>query len=171
MRTLFVLCVLGAGAAAQTAVVANITSLYSSYRQNVLEGAAKFKDADMDFKPTPDVMSVKEQLGHMADANYVICAQLKGEKNPDAGGNAKRAADKEALIAALGKSFDYCLAALGSVQDANLAEKYKTASAERDKAYPALHLLDHIAAHYGSLITYMRLKGIVPPSTERRQRR
>jgi uncharacterized damage-inducible protein DinB len=171
MRTLAALCFLAAAASAQSAVVSNLKSLYSSYKQNVLEGAAKFKDADMDFKPTPDVMSVKELLGHMTDANFSICAPLKGEKNPDAGGNAKKAPDKEALIAALAKSFDYCLAALDTSSDATLAEKYKTATAERDKAYNALHMLDHIALHYGNLITYMRMKSIVPPETERRQRR
>jgi uncharacterized damage-inducible protein DinB len=171
MRTLLALWVLAAGASAQNTVVANIKSLFESYKQNALEGAVKFKDADMDFKPTPEVMSVKELLGHMTDANFSICAPLKGEMNPDAGGNAKKAANKEALVAALQKSFDYCIAALDSARDATLAEKYKTSTAERDKAYPALHMLDHIALHYGNLITYMRMKGIVPPETERRLRR
>ncbi len=151
---------------ADDVVARNLKALFDGYKQNMLESAAKISDADYRFKPSPDVMTVHELLGHMTDANYSICSQMKAEKNPDAGGNAKNSDGKTALIAALTKSFDYCLAAIDAT-DGKMAEK-TNARVPRDKAYAALHLLDHTALHYGNLITYMRIKGLTPPETERR---
>ena len=154
--------------AAEDVVARNLKSLFDGYKLNAVAAAEKFSENDYAFRPTPDVMTVHELIGHLADANYSLCSQMKAEKNPDAGGNAKRNVSKAAAIGALATSFDYCLAAIDAV-DGKMAEK-TAAKMPRDKAWVALHLLDHTALHYGNLITYMRLKGIVPPETERQVR-
>ncbi len=153
---------------AQDAVVKTLRSQMDGFRQNVLESAEKVSAADYSFKPTPEVRSFHQLLAHLTDANYSICSPLKNEANPSSGATEKKAAGKD-VIPALKSSFDYCDGALAAMNDAKLAGTIKRGATERPLAYYALHLLDHTALHYGNLITYMRLKGIVPPETERRQ--
>ncbi len=155
-----ILILMAFSAFAQEGVTVNLKSLFEGYKRNMMGSVGKFKPADMDFKPTADVRTVREMIGHVADANYSICSQMKGETNPDKGFNAK----KDDLIPALSTSFDYCLAAIDAV-DGKMAEK-TNARVPRDKGYAALHLLDHTALHYGNIITYMRIKGLVPLESE-----
>lgn len=134
------------------------------YRNQVMAAAEKFSEADYSFKPSADVMTVHEMLGHLTDANYSICAPMKGEANPDQGGNAKRLSSKAALIPALRKSFDYCLSAVDAA-DGKWSDK-PNARSQRELGWSALHLLDHTALHYGNLVTYLRMKGLVPLESE-----
>lgn len=142
----------------------SLQSHMTRYRDQVMAAAEKFSEADYAFKPSPDVMTVHEMLGHLTDANYAICAPMKSEANPDKAGNAKLHTTKAALIPALRKSFDYCLAAVAAA-DGKWAEKMN-ARTGRELAWSALHLLDHTALHYGNLVTYMRMKGLVPIESE-----
>jgi uncharacterized damage-inducible protein DinB len=154
----------------QDATMAALRSLYEGQQANIVAAAEKMKEGDLAFAPSHDVMSAKAILAHLGDVNYSICAGLKGEANPSAGAIEKRAATKAELLTALNESYAYCNAALGSMKDANLADTYKAGQATRTKAWSALHLLEHMTLHYGNLITYMRIRGMVPPETERRQR-
>lgn len=149
---------------AEDAATRGLRSHVERYRDQVMAAAGKFSEADYRFQPTPGVMTVHEMLGHLTDANYSICAPLKGEANPDKGGNAKLHASKEALIPALRKSFDYCLDAV-TAADGKWAQKTQ-ARTPREFSWVALHLLDHTALHYGNLVTYMRMKGLVPLESE-----
>lgn len=153
---------------AQDTVVRTLKAQMDTFRQNALEAAEKVPASEYAFKPTPEVMSFHQLLAHLTDANYSICSPLKNEANPNTSGTEKKAPGKE-VIPALKASFDYCDAALAALTDAKLATTIKRGTTERPLAYYALHLLDHTALHYGNLITYMRLKGVVPPETERRQ--
>lgn len=162
------MAVCAAACHAQDAVVRSLKGQVDMFRQNILEAAGKAPAAVYDFRPAPDVMTFHQQLAHIADANYIICSPLKNEANPNQGATEKKAAGKD-VIGAVKASFDYCDSALSALSDANLAGTVKRGSTERPLAYYALHLLDHVSLHYGNLITYMRLKGIVPPETERRQ--
>lgn len=146
MRLLTLVLVAGA-AFAQEGVTVNLKSLMADYKKKVVAIAAAFKPGDLEAKPTPEVMSAKEMLTHIADANYALCSQLKGEAKPKGAG--------------LEASFDYCLAAIDGV-DGKMAQK-TTAKTPRDKGWIALHLLEHTALHYGNLVTYIRLKGMAPP--------
>lgn len=142
----------------------SLRSHMERYRNQVMAAAEKFSEADYGFKPSADVMTVHEMLGHLTDANYSICAPMKGEANPDKAGNAKRNATKAELIPALRKSFDYCLAAVDAA-DGKWSDKPNPRS-QRELAWTALHLLDHTALHYGNLVTYLRMKGLVPLESE-----
>lgn len=160
---------LGAGLChAQNAITNALKGQVDGLRDNVLAAAEKMKEADYSFRPSPEVMSFHEMLGHIADANYSLCSGLKGEANPHQGAAAKRAAGK-AVVSLVKESFEYCDAALAGLNDARLGETVMRGARERPRAYFGLHLLDHIALHYGNLVTYMRLRGVVPPESERPQ--
>lgn len=167
---IFPLFVCASFACGQEVAVAALRNLYEGQQANIVAAAEKMKDSDLAFAPSHDVMSAKAILAHLGDVNYSICASLKGEKNPSAGAIEKRTTTKAELLTALNESYAYCNAVLGGMKDANLAETYQAGQATRTKAWNALHLLEHMTLHYGNLITYMRIRGMVPPETERRQR-
>jgi len=154
---------------AQDATMAALRNLYEGQQRNIVEAAEKIQASDYNFAPSHDVMSLGAILAHLGDVNYSICASLKGEKNPSAGPIAKRAPAKPEMLAAVKESYAYCNGVLGGMKDADLAANYQAGATTRTKAWNALHLLEHMTLHYGNIITYMRIRGLVPPETERRQ--
>ena len=80
---LLVLCL--APASAQTSdnpISAGQKGLYAMVKNNLIRGAEKMPEENYSFKPTPDVRSFGQILGHVADAQYMICSAVLGEKNP-----------------------------------------------------------------------------------------
>jgi uncharacterized damage-inducible protein DinB len=118
------------------------------------------------FKPTPDVRSLGQLIGHIADGNYGICSMASGMK-PTARGIEKSATTKAALQKALADSFAFCEQAVASMDEKKSMEMIKGIDGSMQ---PRLMVLafnnSHLNEHYGNLVTYMRLKGIVPPSSE-----
>ena len=151
----------------QDAVAKSLKTLFEGYRVNLNEAIAAVKESDYDFKPSPEVHSLRGMMAHIADANFSICAGMKPEPNPNKVSWLEKNPGKAELTKAINDSFDYCGAVMEGWTDAKFAETVKRGNAERVKAYSALHLLEHTALHYGNLITYMRMKGVVPPETAR----
>jgi uncharacterized damage-inducible protein DinB len=140
----------------------------------LIASAEKMPEASYGFKPTPEVMSFGEIVGHVANTSYFYGAQIKGEKNPNAGNDFKKKTAKADLVKALKDSMTYSLAAYTEMTD---AKAYGTLPASAPKAgqappppqvrfQPLLGLLTHCEEHYGNLVTYMRLNKLVPPSSE-----
>jgi uncharacterized protein YciI len=132
------------------AQTATLKSLHEFNRTNILKAAEKLTDTEFDYRPTPEVRSVRELLGHVADGNWLICSMPAGKKETKA--FEKAALPKAELTKVLNESFDYC----ASIWDG------KGAAYERAQAMIAYHA----GQHYGNLSTYLRLKGKVPPSSE-----
>jgi uncharacterized damage-inducible protein DinB len=124
------------------------------------------------FKPTPQVRSFGELIGHVASANYFFCSQAKGEKPPSTT-NYEQATGKAVLQKALNDSLAYCDAVYASTTDSNFNQLVKTPApnGDRDTARGAVLMFNttHNNEHYGNIVIYMRLKGHVPPSTARAQ--
>ena len=135
---------------------------YANTKTNVMKAAEKMSEADYDFKPTPDVRNYGQLVGHIADTQLAICGAAKGEqKRGDAGSKTSKAD----LVAALQASFDYCDTAYDALNDADGAQTIKMFGRDRTK----LGVLDFNIIHdqemYGTMAVYLRLKGVVPPST------
>ena len=120
------------------------------------------------FKPTPDVRSLGEIIGHVADGNYLICSAAVGEKPPQSGIEKGKTA-KADLVAALNASIAYCDKAFAALDDRKGLEPVKFFNGGQTPRILVLAFNNsHCNEHYGNLVTYMRLKGIVPPSSEGR---
>jgi uncharacterized damage-inducible protein DinB len=117
------------------------------------------------FKPTPEVRSLGQLLGHIADANYGICGAASGMK-PTASGIEKSTTTKAALQKAVADSFAFCEQAIAGMDDKKGAETVKTFLGVQPRLMVLAFNNSHLNEHYGNLVTYMRLKGIVPPSSE-----
>ncbi len=154
---------------AQTpSIVKGSMGTYTTVKTNIMKSAEKMPEENFAFKPTPDIRSFGELLGHVADAQYLFCSAVMGEKTPESKSE-KTSATKAALVADLTKAFAYCDKAYASVTDESALKAIKFFG--RDST--PINTLDfntaHNFEHYGNIVTYMRLKGIVPPSSEPRR--
>ena len=127
--------------------------------------AEKMPEEEYAFKPDPAVRSFGQILGHIADANYLFCSPLLGENNPSPGIEKSKTAKAE-LRSALRDAFAYCSRAYDRLTDANANETVKALGQERNKLGVLWFNASHNLEHYGNLVVYMRLKGIVPPSSD-----
>jgi uncharacterized damage-inducible protein DinB len=131
----------------------------------LLKAADQLSEENYAFKPTKDVRSAGEIFGHIADANFMICGSVSGQKAPMSGVE-KSKKTKADLRAALDESFKFCDAAFASVTDANANEAIKFFIPGTHTRLGVLAFNNaHEFEHYGNIVTYMRLKGLVPPST------
>lgn len=155
-------------ASAQDAMITATKNQFALIKGNVVKAAAKVAEADYAFKPTPEVRSFGELVGHVANANYMICAAAAGEKSPSTSNIEKTVTGKAALEKALAESFAYCDGVFAKMTAATATEEVKFFTGPT----PRLGILAfnnmHDMEHYGNMVTYMRLKGLVPPSSEGR---
>jgi uncharacterized damage-inducible protein DinB len=118
------------------------------------------------FKPTPDVRSLGQLVGHIADANFGICSMATGQK-PDMQNIEKTKTSKADLIAALAASFKFCEAGFAGMTSASANETVKFFLPGTHTRLGVLTFnTAHDFEHYGNIVTYMRLKGLVPPSSK-----
>jgi uncharacterized damage-inducible protein DinB len=145
-------------------------AFYMMIKGNIAKAAEKMPEESYSFRPTPEVRSFGQLVGHVADASYMFCSLASGGKNPSSGIE-KSMTSKAELVKALHDAFAYCDQAYDGMTDAAGLEKAKFFGRE----FPKLSILSfnvgHDYEHYGNMVTYMRLKGLVPPSSEPRPAR
>ena len=149
-----------------------IRTLWQGARLNIQESAAQIPEDDYGFRPTAEVRTFGQMLAHIAGANYVSCAAARGERSPHAEDEFERTATtKAAIVEALERSLAYCDAAYDTLTDATAVELVPLpfGAGQGIRALPLMSNTTHLNGHYGNLVTYFRLRGMVPPSTRRQQ--
>jgi hypothetical protein len=166
MRTKVLLCsILVSGALqAQNYLTTTATQRYfNSVRRNLESGADLMPAEKYSFRLTPGQMTFAQWLVHSTQRNYSDCATLQSVPVPEAEKQAAGLKDKAEVSKALKDSFAYCAVALETVDDQKIIS-----SAARSNAL--LHLVVHNNEIYGNIVGYLRVSGIVPPSTAARMR-
>src|SRR5262249_38207093 len=143
----------------------------SIIKNYVTKAAAKMPEENYAFKPSPDVRTFGQLVGHVADANYGFCSLGAGEKPPAGGVDGsnsieKTKASKADLEKALAASFEYCDKVYAGMTDAAATQMVKMFGNDLPKLSVLEFNTHHDFEHYGNMVTYMRVKGIVPPSSE-----
>ena len=138
---------------------------YGQMKVWLLRSAEKMPEENYSFKPTDPVRSFGQVIGHVADMQYLFCSSVLGEKNP-ALKIEQAKTSKADLIVALTDAFAYCDKAYDGLTDASAAETAKFFGGDTPKLSILSVNVAHSAEHYGNLVTYLRLKNIVPPSSE-----
>ena len=143
---------------------------YKSIRDFFVRAAEKMPEADYGFKPSPDVRSFGQQVAHVADDQYNLCAPAKGEIRKAAYTDIENRLSKKAdLIGALKEAFAYCDGAYDALTDASGAETVNFGKMSRTRFAMLNWNLWHTWEHYGNVVVYLRMKGLVPPTSERKQ--
>jgi uncharacterized damage-inducible protein DinB len=141
---------------------------WAGAKRNIVESAAQLPEADYSFKPVDTVRTFGQILAHVADSNYFYCARSKGEPPPVPDGTLEKAATtKAAIVKALDESVAYCDAAYAALTPTSVAETVKAGNNQIPRVMPLFSNVSHNVEHYGNLVTYFRMKKMVPPSTKR----
>lgn len=138
---------------------------YDRTKGILLRSAEKMPEENYSFKPVDSVRSYGQIVGHLADAQYLFCSTVSGEKNPDLKIE-KTKTSKADLIAALKEGFAYCDKVYDSMTDSTATQMVKFFGNDASKFGLLSVNIGHNMEHYGNLVTYMRIKGIVPPTSE-----
>jgi uncharacterized damage-inducible protein DinB len=143
---------------------AELKQNYDRQKNALLAEADRMSDADYAFKATPEVGTFGSRVAHVADAQMMICGAVKGEaKKADTAGKTSKAD----LVAALKASFDYCDGVYDALTDAAATSPVKIFGRPQAKLSALWGNVAHDSEMYGYMAVYLRLKGLVPPSSER----
>jgi uncharacterized damage-inducible protein DinB len=159
------LATLPASAFAQDTYTKAARAQFDMIKGNLSKTATKVPEDLYAFKPTPEVRSLGEIIGHVADSNFAICAIAAGEKPPQ-GGFEKGKKPKAELVKAMNDSIAYCDKVGAALDDTKGAAAVSFFGQQMPKLAVFNFNIQHCNEHYGNLVTYMRLKGIIPPSSE-----
>jgi uncharacterized damage-inducible protein DinB len=140
-----------------------LTTTISIFRSNMQDKIMKSADAmpesKYSYRPTKDVRSFAEILNHVADISYTLCSNVKGEANP---ATATAPGSKTKIVAYLKGAFDYCDGVYSGFTDARLNDPADFWGVKTNKMFVLTQVANHDALHYGNLVTYLRLNGLVP---------
>ena len=172
LRTLAVLslCALSGSALAQDApdspVIASLRGLHGVTSGNLLATAEMLDDEMYAYRPTEEVRSAGQILAHVASAQYAFCSAAAGETNPNGEALEETLSAKDDIVAALGDAFAYCEGVYDAMTDTQGAE-LRTVFGQQMAASGVLAFnTAHNYEHYGNLVTYMRINGLTPPSSQ-----
>ena len=185
-KAVLLFCLVGAplSAAAQTtdagfndalspSMASVVKNMHETIRQNLAEAAQSMPAEEYSFKATPQVRSFAELIGHVVNANFFFCSQAKGEPPPSKE-NFEKVADKAALVKGINDALKNCDDVYNATTDANFSSLITMAGPAKKQASRGSVLVfnnAHNNEHYGNIVVYMRLKGHVPPSTARAQKK
>src|SRR5207253_15269 len=152
-----------------------LKNLYRGNRGEISRSAAKFPEEFYGMRPGPqtEVRTFGQLVGHLANFNYLWCSQAKNEKNPMEGKDFEKFTSKTELTKALGEAIAYCDSVYNSLTEASgqeILEITQENGSKRRISRLSLLVLNygHNEHHYGNMVTYMRMKSVVPASSEPR---
>ena len=163
----------GADELLSTSGAASLKAMHGVIRRNLADAAAAMPADEYSFKPTPQVRSFAELVGHVINANFYFCSQARGDK-PSFGGDYSKTTDKAALVKALSEALAYCDATYDGTTEATIGQAVsvqgRSGGKPTTRGLVLMFNTTHNNEHYGNLVVYMRLKNHVPPSTARTQK-
>lgn len=162
-----ILCVLAAciHAPAQNPLITTATERYFNVVRRNLETSATGMPADKyDYQLTAGQMTFAQWMVHAIQRNYSDCAVLRGVPTPQSEKDALGLTEKDDVTKALKASFVYCAEALKNLDDAKAVSSPQMSNA-------LLHLVVHNNEIYGNIVGYLRVNGILPPSTAARKKK
>jgi len=153
----------GAGPAGDPAV-RSLRDLWKDVTRNVTLAAAEVPESLYSFKPTASVRSFGQLIGHVAGAQFNMCAVALGEAPRPEDAVESTQTTKAALVAALRASTEFCERAYAQSDAAGQKQAMLFGQTRTRLSILGLNAI-HNGEHYGNLVTYMRINGMVPPSS------
>jgi hypothetical protein len=144
-----------------------VVKAVKSIQDDLLTTATKMPEEHYGFKPTPEIKPFGQLVAHVALAQFRDCAFLKGEPNPKKDEKEETTRTKADAVALLKASNDYCAPSVSAFTDSTMTEMTKVEQMQVAKGLIPMQVAVHGMEMYGTMAVYLRLKGIVPPMTER----
>ncbi len=152
-------------------LVVQVQNMYTPLKTNLTKAAEQFPDDKYGWSPTPEVRTWTQLFGHVIDDNFGFCTPITGDPRPPALDNEGKATDaakglkKADIVKMLKESFAVCDKAFTLVTPENMNDRI-TPTSSRSRIGALIYSVQHISEHYGNAVTYMRLNGLVPPSSQ-----
>ena len=159
--------ILAAQSTPKNPLIETSKGIYAIAKGDVLKSADKIPDNLWSFQPTPKVRTVAQLFAHIADGQYEFCS-VPAEGKMVSKDIEKTAKTKAEIMDAVKAAFAYCDAAYAKMTDSSAAEVLPFFGMKASRLGIMDFNIAHTMEHYGNLVTYMRLKDIVPPSSEGR---
>lgn len=140
-------------------------AMYTGVKNNLVKMAEKMSEENYAFKATNDIRTFGQLIGHVADSQARTCSMVIGAQPPASAASKTAKAD---LVAALKESFAICDKAFDALTDAKAAEMITMGQRQSTRLGALVRTVSHSNEEYGYMAVYMRLKGVVPPSSEGR---
>jgi hypothetical protein len=148
-----------------TGPASEVLRSYSTLKPNVIKAAEKMPEADFQYRPTPDIRTFARVVNHITEAQFRTCGTLNGSK--DIAKPPADTADKATILAGLKASYDECDKAYGALTDTNVSEMITLGQNKRSRIGMAWGNVSHDNEQYAELSTYLRLKNLAPPTSEK----
>jgi|CXWL01.1.fsa_nt_gi uncharacterized damage-inducible protein DinB len=142
----------------------DLMPLLHQYLDWFVKGAEQMPEANYSFKPTPEIRSFGELVGHMANSNFMICAGIRGEKSP-ATADFEKVMGKAALVKGVKDALAYCHTVQAWAKD-HAHDNVDLFGMKGSVTWALAFNIAHNAEHYGNMVSYMRMKGMTPPSSQ-----
>ena len=157
---------------AQTTVLAPVKTQWDHTRTLVEGLVAQVPEDLYDFRPTPEVRSFREQFTHLIDENFRLMAQAAGEPPPMEKSAIEQLKGRDDILKALKDSYDYGAKVWMGMTDQTAMEMIPGRGGQQQLRWAPIlvQIIDNMN-HYGNLVVYVRLKGMVPARTAARQQR
>jgi DinB family protein len=140
---------------------------YTAIQRDLLEAAQLMPEADYLFKPTPETRPFAQLISHVALTQFRTCSLLQGGQNPKAAEKEETPRSKAVLIALLKESATFCNPLVNAMTEEGMVQLMKVGPNEVARGGAVIGLSVHGNEVYGTIAVYLRLKGIVPPTTAR----
>jgi hypothetical protein len=140
---------------------------YAAQKLNVVKAAEKMPADQYQFKATPEVRTFARVVNHITEAQVRSCGTVNGTPAAEMMKTPADTADKDTIIAGLKASFAECDKAYGGTADANFVEMYTMGPGKRSRAGLLWGNVSHDNEQYSALSMYLRLKNLVPPTSEK----
>ena len=145
--------------------VAAARSSWKTAHNSIVRSAEQMSEADFAFKPVATVRSFGQIVAHVADDEMGWCAQVLGEPVKQTQFE-KRLSSKAEIVKAIQDAGAYCDKAY-AITDTQAASVTTIWNGQQTKIRGLVDNAGHDWEHYGNIVTYMRIKGMVPPSSQR----
>jgi hypothetical protein len=142
---------------------------YIALQRDLLQAAELMPEADYLFKPTPETRPFGQLIAHVALSQFATCSFLQGSPSPKAAEKEDTPRSKAVLIALLKESTTFCNPLVNAMTDEGMVQLMKVGPNEGARGVPVTGLSVHGNEVYGTIAVYLRLKGIVPPTTARQK--
>jgi len=169
-KTFFLAMMLTAGLYAQgrggpVSMSADLNQKYNQIKNNLTKAAENMPEDGYSLQPSKEERNFGAWVGHVADAQASACSGIAGERKNI---GAAQKTSKADLVAALKQSFEICDAVYSGTTEANVTENVPSFGGQVPRAAALYGTIIHDNECYGSMAVYLRMKGIVPPSSEGR---
>jgi len=144
-------------------LVADTKANYEAVAKYLLDAARAMPPESYSFRPVPELRTFAQLVGHIAEAQYIACSLVRGQDYQPR--QIDRLVAKDELVPALEAAVGFCRESWNRLVPGQLADPITLFGQKRTKLGTMDIATAHAFEHYGNMVTYLRMKGIVPPSS------